>query len=53
MSLFDRESIPEKLSQDYQYRNATYPITSHSSEADVNFECVLRTLKAFSLTWRP
>ncbi|GKU07617.1 kinesin light chain [Fusarium langsethiae] len=49
MSLFDREGIPEKFLLDYECRNVTYPVTSDSSEADINFECALGTLKAFSL----
>lgn len=49
MSLFDREGIPEKFLLDYQRRNVAHPITSDSSEADINFECALGTLKAFSL----
>lgn len=49
MSLFDREGIPEKFLLDYQRRNVAHPITSDSSVADINFECALGTLKAFSL----
>jgi hypothetical protein len=49
MSLFDGEGIPEKFLLDYQCRTVAHTVTSDSSEADINFECALGTLKAFSL----